>query len=177
MSHYCETSPGDPLHGPYHDTEYGFPQNDDSVLFERLVLELNQAGLSWATILRKRDGFTKAYDKFNIAKVAAYQDEDIQRLLNNPEIIRNRLKINAAIYNANQILDLQKQYGSFKNWIDHHHPLAKEDWVKLFRKHFKFMGPEIVGEFLMSLGYLPGAHHENCPIYHKIAKLNPPFMP
>jgi DNA-3-methyladenine glycosylase I len=173
MSSYCQFAPGDPLHAPYHDHEYGFPLTDDDELFERLVLEINQAGLSWATILRKRENFRRAYDNFNLKKVAAYEEDDRARLMEDAGIIRNRLKINAAIENARRILELRKEYGSFAKWLDHHDPLSKEDWVKLFKKTFLFTGGEIVGEFLQSTGYLPGAHAESCPVYQKVLKAKP----
>ena len=176
MSSYCDFAPGHPFHGPYHDSEYGFPVEDDNKLFERLVLELNQAGLSWLTILKKKENFIKAYDGFEISKVANYGEKDRNRLLSDAGIIRNKLKVDAAIYNANRILEVQETHGSFKNWLDEHHPLSKNEWVRLFKKHFKFTGGEITGEFLMSTGYLSGAHKENCPVYHEIAKLNPPWM-
>lgn len=152
------------LHQRYHDLHYGFPLTDDNELFGRLIMEINQAGLSWETILRKETGFRKAYDNFDIAKVAAYTESDRERLLSDAGIIRNRLKVNAAIENANTTLQLQKEYGSFAAWIAHHHPKTKVEWVKLFKKTFKFTGGEIVGEFLMSIGYLPGAHDTDCPI-------------
>ena len=104
------------------------------------------------------------FDFFEINKVALYDEEKIAELLQNPGIIRNKLKVNAAIHNANVILDLQKQHGSFKNWIEHHHPKTKEEWVKIFKKTFKFTGGEIVNEFLMSTGYLPGAHDPDCEV-------------
>lgn len=151
----------------YHDTEYGVMQNDDHVLFERLILEINQAGLSWTIILKKRAAFQAAYAQFDVVKVAAFDEHDVARLLNDAGIVRNRLKIQAAIYNAQQILVLQNECGSFKNWLDAHHPREKNDWVKLFKKRFKFVGGEIVGEFLMSLGYLDGAHQPNCPMAPK----------
>ena len=154
----------------YHDTEYGVPVQDDNLLFERLVLEINQAGLSWTTILNKRPAFQAAYAQFNIAAVATFGEADIARLLANAGIIRNRLKIQAAIHNAQQIQRLQQQYGSFKNWLDAHHPRSKEAWVKLFKQHFKFMGNEIVGEFLLSTGYLAGAHEKSCPQYRQPEK-------
>ena len=162
------------VHRIYHDTEYGFPINDDNELFERLILEINQAGLSWTTILNKKEGFKKAYDKFDIKKVASYTEKDRERLMNTPEIIRNRLKINAAIHNAQVILELQKEFGSFKNWLDNHKKNTKEEWVKLFKKTFKFTGGEIVNEFLTSTAYLPGAHAKNCPIYKKSNPQHPP---
>ena len=152
------------LHKKYHDTQYGFPIEDDNELFGRLILEINQAGLSWTTILKKQEHFRKAYSAFNIKKVAAYGEKDRTRLLNDAGIIRNRLKVDAAIYNAQQILALQKEHGSFRAWIEAHHPLEKVEWVKLFKKTFRFTGGEIVNEFLMSTGYLLGAHDDGCEI-------------
>lgn len=174
--HYCEAAIGDPLHGPYHDQEYGFPIDDDDALFARLVLEINQAGLSWATILKKKDNFIAAYDDFDIAAVAAYDEDARARLLADAGIIRNRLKVNAAIENARRLLDIRAAEGSFKAWLDLHHPAELDSWVKLFRATFKFTGPEIVREFLVSTGYLPGAHRPECPVYAVVAGLNPPWM-
>ena len=161
------------LHRIYHDTAYGFPIESDDELFERLILEINQAGLSWSTILNKQQHFRKAYHQFDIKKVASYKEKDRQRLLNDAGIIRNRLKVDAAIHNAQVILKLQQSHGSFKNWIEHHHPLTKEAWVKLFKTMFKFTGGEIVNEFLMSIGYLPNAHQPHCPVYKKVLKHKP----
>jgi DNA-3-methyladenine glycosylase I len=157
----------------YHDNHYGFPIHEDNELFCRLVLEINQAGLSWTTILNKQATFRKAYHDFHIKKVAAYKEKDIERLLNDAGIIRNKLKVNAAIENAKTILLLQKEHGSFKNWLDLHHPKSKEEWTKLFKKTFRFTGGEIVNEFLMSTGYLPGAHDESCAVYKKWIKSKP----
>lgn len=173
---YCDAvlqMPDVSPHISYHDTEYGFPLDSDKALFGRLILEINQAGLSWTTILNKKDNFFRAYDEFDIRTVAAYGDADRQRLLSDAGIIRNRLKVDAAIHNAGVILGLQKEYGSFANWLDQHHPLELKEWVKLFRKHFKFTGGEICNEFLMSTGYLPGAHRADCPVYQRILKLKP----
>jgi len=158
------------IHKPYHDSLYGFPIHDDNELFCRLVMEINQAGLSWEIILKKEPGFRKAYHNFNIKKVAAYKEADRERLLADPGIIRNRLKINAAIDNAKTILQLQKEYGSFEKWLEHQHPKTKAEWVSLFKKTFRFTGGEIVGEFLMSIGYLPGAHTADCKVYKKVLK-------
>jgi DNA-3-methyladenine glycosylase I len=160
------------LHKNYHDNFYGFPIHNDNELFGRLILEINQAGLSWETILKKEAAFREAYDCFDIAKIANYTEEDINRLLGNPKIIRNKLKINAAIANAKAILRLQKEHGSFEKWLETNHPKTKEEWVKLFKNTFKFTGGEIVGEFLMSIGYLPGAHDADCPVYKKIIRQN-----
>lgn len=173
---YCNSHPEDVFNKPYHDSQYGFPIKDDNLLFERLVLEINQAGLSWITILKKAGNFRKAYHGFNIEKVARYGEKDRVRLLEDAGIIRNRLKVNAAIVNAQKILELKKEHGSFKAWLDKNHPLAKEEWVKVFKKTFIFTGGEIVNEFLMSTGYLAGAHDESCPVYRKVASLRPAWM-
>lgn len=173
---YCNSHPEDTLNKTYHDTQYGFPLKDDNLLFERLILEINQAGLSWITILKKGENFHRAYHGFDIAKVATFGEKDRARLLADPGIIRNRLKVNAAIVNAQRIRDLQKEYGSFAAWLDAHHPRSKEEWTKLFKKTFVFTGGEIVNEFLMSTGYLPGAHEESCPVYKKVASLRPAWM-
>ena len=164
------------LHKSYHDKLYGFPIHDDNELFCRLVLEINQAGLSWEIILKKEITFRKAYHNFNIKKVAAYTEADRARLLADPGIVRNRLKVNAAIENAKTIVSIQKEYGSFVKWLEHHHPKSKEEWVKLFKKTFKFTGGEIVNEFLMSIGYLQGAHSTNCKIYSDVLKTKPMWL-
>ena len=149
---------------------------DDNALFARLVLEINQAGLSWETILKKKDNFFKAFDDFNIDKVSRYSEKKIEKLLQDAGIIRNRLKIEATINNAKKIKEIQKEFGSFKNWLDHHHPKTKEEWVKLFKQTFRFTGGEIVNEFLLSTGYLPGAHVETCPVYKKVIKMKPMWL-
>ncbi len=173
---YCDIAPDDPWHAPYHDTEYGFPVSDDAVLFERLILEINQAGLSWLTILKKRAGFQSAYHGFDIDRIARYGDKDKARLLADAGIIRNGLKVDAAIENARRLQALRPQYGSFAGWLAAHHPRDKAEWVKLFRKSFVFTGGEIVGEFLMSIGYLPGAHRPNCPVQRRLNAIKPPWM-
>ena len=173
---YCESAPGDPWHGPYHNDEYGFPTRDDAVLFERLVLEINQAGLSWLTVLKKRAAFRAAFRGFDPAVVADFGPDDRERLLADAGIIRNRAKIDAAIANAQTVERLRAEHGSFADWIDEHHPLPKKDWARLFKSTFRFTGPEIVGEFLMSTGYLPGAHDATCPVGLRVEALRPPWM-
>ena len=173
---YCDAAPGHEFHGPYHDTEYGFPVRDDNVLFERLALEINQAGLSWLTVLKKRAAFYSAFDSFDVATVAAYGDAERARLLADAGIIRNRMKVDAVIENARRILAYGAAHGSFSGWLDANHPLGKDDWVRLFKKTFKFTGGEITGEFLMSTGYLPGAHLPECPVFERIRQLDPPWM-
>jgi DNA-3-methyladenine glycosylase I len=170
---YCDVAPGHEWHGPYHDEEYGFPLRGDAELFERLVLEINQAGLSWLTILKKRAAFRRAYAGFDPTIVARYRARERRRLLADPGIIRNRLKIDAAIANAATLLELQASHGSFAAWLEAHHPRSKAEWVRLFKQTFRFTGGEIVGEFLMSIGYLPGAHTPSCPVYAKILALEP----
>ncbi|HPF73310.1 MAG: DNA-3-methyladenine glycosylase I [Lysobacteraceae bacterium] len=176
MSGYCDIAPGHPLHGPYHDEEYGFPARDESVLFERLLLEINQAGLSWELMLKKRETMRAAYGGFDVDRVADYGEEDRQRLLADPGIIRNRLKVGAAIHNAQVIRGLRDSHGGFAEWLDANHPLDLDGWKRLFKKTFRFTGGEIVNEFLMSLGYLPGAHQEDCPVMHRIRKAAPPCL-
>ncbi|WP_313100231.1 DNA-3-methyladenine glycosylase I [Epilithonimonas sp.] len=161
------------LHKNYHDNHYGFPIHNDDELFGRLIMEINQAGLSWETILKKEDSFRKAYSNFSIEKIAGYTEKDRERLLSDPGIIRNKLKVNAAIENAKTILELKKEFGSFEKWLEHNHPKTKEEWVKLFKKTFRFTGGEIVGEFLMSIGFLKGAHSDSCKINEKIFATNP----
>jgi DNA-3-methyladenine glycosylase I len=163
------------VHVHYHDHEYGFPLHDDAALFERLVLEINQAGLSWTTILRKKAAFRTAFEGFDVARVASYGDADEARLLADAGIIRNRLKVRAAIENARRLVSIQTEHGSFAAWLEHYHPRPKEAWVKLFRQTFVFTGPEIVSEFLMSTGYLPGAHDEACLVYRDILRHDPPW--
>jgi DNA-3-methyladenine glycosylase I len=175
MGSYCDIAPGHPFHGPYHDREYGFPIRDDARLFERLALEINQAGLSWLTILKKRDNFSAAFDGFDLDRVAAYRGRDRGRLLRDVGIIRNGLKIDAVIENANRLISIRESHGSFAAWLDSHHPLGRQDWVKLFKKTFRFTGGEITGEFLISTGYLPGAHVPECPVYKRIARTKPPW--
>jgi DNA-3-methyladenine glycosylase I len=172
---YCRVAPGHPIHGLYHDTEYGFPSADERVLFERLVLEINQAGLSWLTILKKRSAFRAAFADFEVDRVAAFGSADIDRLLADSGIIRNRLKIEATTENARRIQALRQSHGSFVGWLETHHPRSQEEWTWLFRQTFRFTGGQIVKEFLMSLGYLPGAHEPDCPVFTRILGRSPPW--
>ncbi len=168
MSWYCDIAPGHPVHGSYHDTEYGFPLTDQNQLFERLCLEVFQAGLSWEIILKKRATMRAAFDGFDPERIAAYGPAEIERLLGDAGIIRNRRKIDATIENAKRLLALSQQHGSFAAWIALQPEQDKASWVKLFKKTFVFMGGEVVGEFLMSIGILPGAHRPDCPAQAKI---------
>jgi DNA-3-methyladenine glycosylase I len=161
------------VHTHYHDLEYGFPLTSDDELFERLILEINQAGLSWETILKKHQGFKQAYANFELERVAAFNDQDVARLLSDASIIRNRLKIRAATLNAKRILELQREHGSFLAWLELHHPLDLDAWRRLFKKTFVFTGGEIVREFLVSTGFLPGAHDADCDCHAKILALQP----
>ena len=176
MTTYCDIAPGHPEHGPYHDTEYGFPLSGDAALLERLALEINQAGLSWLTILKKKEAFHRAFEGFDPDVVARYGARQRTRLLADAGIIRNRLKVDAVIENAKRVVAMRDTHGSFAGWLDAHHPLDREEWRKLFKRTFVFTGGEIVNEFLMSTGYLPGAHRESCPVYRRIAKLKPAWM-
>lgn len=175
---YCEfvaTLEFDNIHKIYHDTQYGFSIESDNELFGRLILEINQAGLSWTIILNKQENFKSAYSNYNIDRIANYGYREINRLLLNKGIIRNKLKIKAVIYNANKVLEIKNEHGSFKSWLDLKIPMNIDEWVKLFKNTFKFTGGEITKEFLMSTGYIKGAHGKTCPILHKINKLNNGF--
>ena len=176
MNWYCDSAPGDPIHGPYHDDEYGLPREGEAVLLELLALEIFQAGLSWELILKKRSTTFEAFEGFEVDTVAAYGEKDIERLLGNAGIIRNRLKINSIIHNAQRVQEMRDSHGGFASFLEAHHPMAKSGWVKLFKQTFKFTGGEIVNEFLMSLGYLPGAHRPDCPAYQRILEEQPPWM-
>ncbi len=179
MSGYCKIAPGHPLHGPYHDREHGFPSRDESVLFERLCLEIMQAGLSWELVLKRRPTLNAAFANFDVDTVARFGARDVKRLLADPGIIRNRLKVDAVIDNAKRIQTLRRSHGGFADWLDAHmtfdgKPRDKIAWVKLFKQTFRFTGGEIVGEFLMSLGRLPGAHAPDCPVYKRLATVKKP---
>jgi DNA-3-methyladenine glycosylase I len=176
MSWYCDIAPGHPVHGPYHDLEYGFPQDDERVLFERLCLEIFQAGLSWLIVLKKRPALFEAFEGFDPARVAAYGDGDVARLMADGRIIRNRRKIDAVIENARRLVELRRASGSFALWIAANHPLSKDEWTRLFKKTFVFMGGEVVNEFLMSIGYLPGSHRDTCPVFERLKACEPPWM-
>ena len=175
-SSYCDVAPGHPWHGPYHGKEYGFPIRRDAALFERLALEINQAGLSWLTVLKKREAFRSAFEAFDLETVAAYGAADRRRLLTDAGIIRNRAKVAAVIENARRILALRESHGSFARWLDAHHPRSRERWRGLFKETFVFTGGEIVGEFLTSTGYLPGAHRRGCSVFARVARSNPPWL-
>ena len=175
-SSYCDVAPGQPWHGPYHEKEYGFPVRRDDALFERLALEINQAGLSWLTVLKKREAFRRAFDGFDPAAVARYGARERRRLLSDAGIIRNRLKVDAVIENARRILEMRESHGSFRRWLDFHHPRPLRAWCELFAENFRFTGGEIVREFLVSTGYLPGAHRRLCPVYAKVAARRPPWL-
>jgi len=170
---YCKFSQGHPLHGPYHDREYGFPIRGDAALLERLALEINQAGLSWLTMLQKRDGFRKAYAGFEPERVARFGASEYARLMKDAGIIRNRLKIRAVTENARRLLAIRESHGSFAKWLDAHHPRSPKEWERLFKETFVFTGGKIVQAFLMSTGYLKGAHDRSCPVYARVLKKKP----
>ena len=140
---------------------------NDNELFGRLIMEINQAGLSWDIVLQKYDGIKKAYAQFEVQKVAQFESNKIASMMKNPQIIRHELKIRSIVYNAQQILQIQKEFGTFKKWILMNKQNSLDNWVKVFKKNFKFVGKEIVKEFLTSNGILNGAHDKNCPEYLK----------
>ena len=173
---YCRAAKGHPYHGPYHDREYGFPVRDEAALLERLALEINQAGLSWLTMLVKRENFRRAFAGFDPDAVAAFGARERRRLMSDAGIVRNRLKIAAVIENARRLRAIRETHGSFARWLDAHHPRSAKEWQKLFGATFVFTGGEIVKSFLLSTGYLRGAHVPGCPVYAKVAKKKPAWM-
>ena len=177
MSSYCayvsKIKNKDDVEKIYHDHHYGARIEDDNELFGVFLMEINQAGLSWRTILLKEEGFRKAYHNFNVKKIALYKEKDVARLLSDASIIRNKLKVAAAIHNAQAIVKIQKEYGSWRGWLDMNAKELKIDrdaWLRLFKKHFKFVGKEIINEFLMSINMIPGAHDKKCKAYWNVLK-------
>ena len=167
----CSWAGTDPLYVAYHDEEWGVPSRDDCHLFEMLILEGAQAGLSWITILRKREGYRKAFAGFDPARVARFGPEDVELLLGNPGIVRNRLKVDSAIGNARAFLTLQAEAGSFSEWLWKHvdgkpvqgtfremrelppkTPLSERISKDLLKRGFRFVGPTIVYAYLQAVG-------------------------
>ena len=184
--HRCGWCLGDPLYEAYHDEEWGVPTKDDASLFEFLVLETFQAGLSWITILRKRENFRAAFDHFDYTKIAAYEQEKIDALLQDKGIIRNKLKINASVSNAKAFIEIQKEFGSFsnfywayvdgipiKNQLQNHKdapantPLSDRISKDLKKRGFKFVGSTVVYAFMQATGMI-NDHEINCYRYHEV---------
>ncbi len=169
--HRCEWAGSDPVYIAYHDNEWGRPEHDDRKLFEMLILEGMQAGLSWITILKKRENFRRSFDNFNPKKVAKYGDKKIAALLEDAGIIRNRLKINAAVANAKAFLEIQREFGSFDKFIWSYvgntpivnrpktladvpasTPLSDKISADLKKRGFKFVGTTIIYSFMQAVG-------------------------
>ena len=186
MKEDCGWPSGNEKMQKYHDKEWGVPLHDDQQLFEFLVLEGFQAGLSWATILNKREAFRKAFAGFDPVKVAAFRESDFERLMNDPGIIRNRLKIAAAITNAQCFLEVQKQFGSFDRFIwsfvdfrpvvnqftrleemPARTPLSDTIAADLKKRGFKFVGSTIVYAHMQATGMV-NDHLTYCFRYHEI---------
>ncbi|RDY59529.1 DNA-3-methyladenine glycosylase I [Flagellimonas nanhaiensis] len=184
--HRCGWCVGDPLYEAYHDEEWGVPVKDDRTLFEFLILETFQAGLSWITVLRKRENFRKAFDYFDYKKIAQYDQAKIDGLLGNAGIIRNKLKINATISNAKAYMEIQKEFGSFstyiwgfvdgkpiKNALENykHAPAttALSDTISkdLKRRGFKFVGSTVIYAQMQATGMV-NDHEVNCFRYHEV---------
>ena len=185
----CAWAEGSEIEKKYHDKQWGVPVHDDRLLFEMLTLESAQAGLSWHTILTKREGYKKAFDNFDIEKVAAYSEKNVEALLQNPAIIRNRLKINATINNAKIILEIQKEYGSFDTyiWSFVEGKTIKNAWEKVSevpsstalsdamskamkKRGFKFVGTTICYAYMQAVGMI-NDHLVSCFCYNKVEKL------
>ena len=186
MKTRCEWAGSDLLYYDYHDHEWGVPEHNDQKLFEMLILEGAQAGLSWITILKKRENYRKAFDNFNAAKIVKYSESKIQELLNNKGIVRNKLKVKAAIQNARGFLEIQKESGTFdtyiwqfvggnprKNSFEQLKDLPaktteSEAMSKDLLKHgFKFVGPTICYAFMQSIGMV-NDHTPDCFRYDEV---------
>ena len=172
---YCRLAPGDPIHGLYHDTEYGFPTDEESVLFERLMLEINQAGPLLGDHSEKARRISRRLCGFRgRSRRRLWPGRDRPGLLADPGSSATASKIEAATENARRLQELRQSHGSFTGWLNAHHPRAPEAWTKLFRQTFRFTGGQIVGEILMSVGYLPGAHEPDCPVFARVLKTRRP---
>jgi len=175
-----------PIYIDYHDNEWGRPVHDDRKLFEMLILEGAQAGLSWITVLKKREAYREAFDEFDPAKIALYGDTKIEELMTNEGIIRNRLKINAAVLNAKLFLEIMEKYGSFDKFIweyVNHKPIVGH-WEKfedmpittpisdkiskdLKKMGFKFVGSTIIYSFMQAVGIV-NDHLKSCCVYREV---------
>jgi DNA-3-methyladenine glycosylase I len=186
----CEWSGSDPLYIAYHDEEWGVPVHDDRLLYEFLVLEGAQAGLSWLTILRKRENYRTAFENFDFERIAVYTDKDLERLLGDPGIVRNRLKLQSAIRNARSVLEIRKEFGSLdsylwdfvggspiqNNWKSMAELPAKTDLSEamskdLKKRGFNFIGPTICYAFMQAIGMV-NDHTTDCFRYNEIKKLD-----
>lgn len=184
--HRCAWCLGDPLYETYHDTEWGVPLKEDDALFEFLILETFQAGLSWITILRKRENFREAFDGFNYHKIAKYNQEKIDSLLENSGIVRNKLKINATVTNAQEFLKIQQEFGSFSAYIwkfvdgkpiknavktpkDIPANTSLSDTISrdLKKRGFKFVGSTVIYAHMQATGMV-NDHEINCFRYHEV---------
>lgn len=186
MTTRCEWAGSDPLYQDYHDNEWGVPEHDDRKLFEMLILEGAQAGLSWITILRKRENYRKAFDNFEAVKIAEYNENKVQALLNNEGIVRNKLKVNAAVQNAGGLLEIQKEFGSFDAYIwqfvggkprknvfkqlkdlPAKTPESETMSKDLLKRGFKFVGPTICYAFMQAVGMV-NDHVVSCFRYNEV---------
>lgn len=184
--HKCGWCKGDELYEAYHDEEWGVPVRDDDTLFEFLILETFQAGLSWITILKKRENFRKAFDNFNYKKIATYKQDKIDELLKNEGIIRNKLKVNATITNAQAFMNIQKEFGSFSKYIwdfvdgkpiknkvknykeaPGNTPLSEVISKDLKKRGFKFVGATVIYAQMQATGMV-NDHEVNCFRYHEV---------
>ncbi|MEM0931193.1 MAG: DNA-3-methyladenine glycosylase I [Bacteroidota bacterium] len=184
--HRCGWCVGDPLYEEYHDKEWGVPVLEDALLFEFLVLETFQAGLSWITVLRKRENFRLAFDNFDYQRIATYDQNKIDALLANPGIIRNKLKVNATVSNAKSFMDVQEEFASFSNYIwgfvngkpirnawEHYKqapattPLSDTISKDLKKRGFKFVGSTVMYAFMQAVGIV-NDHEVSCFRYTEV---------
>ncbi|MGB2692951.1 MAG: DNA-3-methyladenine glycosylase I [Thermodesulfobacteriota bacterium] len=189
MSKRCDWCGKDPIYVDYHDKEWGVPVHDDRMHFEMIILDGAQAGLSWITILKRRDGYREAFDNFDVNKVAKYSDKKVEKLLTNPGIIRNRLKVNSAVKNAKAFLEIQKEFGSFDKYIWQFvkNKTIQNKWKKisdlpaktaesdamskdLKKRGFSFVGSTICYAYMQAAGMV-NDHTADCFRYKEVKKL------
>lgn len=189
MKKRCDWCGTEPIYVDYHDKEWGVPVHDDRTHFEMIILDGAQAGLSWITILKRRDGYREAFDNFDVNKVSRYSDKKIEKLLTNPGIIRNRLKVNSTVKNAKAFLKIQKEFGSFDKYIWQfvNHKTIQNKWEMmsdlpaktaesdamskdLKKRGFSFVGSTICYAYMQAAGMV-NDHIANCFRYKEVKKL------
>ena len=190
MNKRCDWSGTEPIYMDYHDKEWGVPVHDDRMHFEMIILDGAQAGLSWITILKRRDSYREAFDNFDAVKVSRYNDKKVEKLLTNPGIIRNRLKVNSAVKNAQAFLKIQEEFGSFDKYIWQfvNHKTIQNKWKKmaelsakraesdamskdLKKRGFSFVGSTICYAYMQAAGMV-NDHITNCFRYKEVKELS-----
>jgi DNA-3-methyladenine glycosylase I len=176
LADYCARAATHPLHRDHHDREHGFSPADDAGWLERLSWEIGQAGISWLVVLAKREATHRAFDGFELDRVAGYGSAEVERLLADPGVVRHRGKILAVIHNAGAMRRWRDAKGSVRAWLAANRPATPEGWLRLLKRELRFIGPEIAREWLEGTGVLPGAHRPDCPMAARAAASGPLWL-